>query len=350
MVIGLTRSAAAEREEDSSDRVVLMVLSVTQIMGPKAFFLCQHETAACSLFHRTKEVVMTQLRQRMSEDMQVRNLSLNTQLSYLQQVSLFARHFGKSPDLLGRENIRTYQVYLTNEKKLTPSSIHIAISALRFLFNVTLERDWVLKEILPLPKKPQKLPIILSPDEVQHFLGCVLDLKHRAILTTCYAAGLRISEALHLKPTDIDSQRMIVRVEQGKGQKDRYVMLSPKLLEILRDYWRMRRPKEWLFPGDRTGRPITRDAVEQACAKAHDLSRLSKPVTPHSLRHAFAVHLLEAGADVRTIQLLLGHRSLATTAHYLRIATNKVCATASPFELLPRPAPCLPPPAKPEYF
>lgn len=153
---------------------------------------------------------------------------------------------------------------------------------------------------------------------------------------------------MHLKPTDIDSQRMVVRVEQGKGQKDRYVMLSPKLLEILRDYWRTRRPKEWLFPGDRAGHP--RDAVGQACAKAHDLSRLSKPVTPHSLRYGFAVHLLEAGADVRTIQLLLGHRSLATTAHYLRIATNKVCGTASPFELLPRPAPTPPPLGKPQYF
>ncbi|MDX1048114.1 tyrosine-type recombinase/integrase, partial [Sinorhizobium medicae] len=177
---------------------------------------------------------MTPLRQRMSEDMQVRNFSLNTQHSYLQQVSLFARHFGKSPDLLGREDIRTYQVYLANEKKLAPNSIHIAISALRFFFSVTLERDWVPEEVLPLPRKPQKLPIILSPDEVQQFLGCVLDLKHHAILTTCYAAGLRISEAVHLKTTDIDSQRMVVRVEQGKGQKDRYVMLSPKLLEILR--------------------------------------------------------------------------------------------------------------------
>lgn len=149
---------------------------------------------------------------------------------------------------------------------------------------------------------------------------------------------MRISEAVQLKPTGIDSQRMVIRVEQGKGQKDRYVMLSPKLLEILRDYWKMRRPKEWLFPGDRADQPITRSAVGQACAKAHDLSGLSKPVTPHSLRHAFAVHLLEAGADVRTNQLLLGHRSLATTAHYLRIATNKVRATSSPFELLPRPS------------
>jgi integrase/recombinase XerD len=174
--------------------------------------------------------------------------------------------------LLGREDVRIYQVYLTNEKQLAPGSIHTAISALRFLYKVTLERDWTPEEFLPLPMKPQKLPIILSPDEVQRFLGCVLDLKHHAILTTCYAAGLRISEAVHLKTTDIDSQRMVVRVEQGKGQKDRYVMLSPKLLEILRDYWRMGRPKEWLFPGDRTGHPITRDAVGQACAKAHDLS------------------------------------------------------------------------------
>ncbi|TIO67768.1 tyrosine-type recombinase/integrase, partial [Mesorhizobium sp.] len=216
----------------------------------------------------------------------------------------------------------------------------------RFLYSVTLERDWAPEEVLPLPKKPQKLPIILSPDEVQRFLGRVLNVKHHAILTTCYAAGLRISEAVQLKPTDIDSQRMVIRVEQGKGQKDRYVMLSPKLLEILRNYWKVRRPEAWLFPGDRAGQPITRDAVGHACAKARDLSGLSKPVTPHSLRHAFAVHLL----DVPTIQLLLGHRSLATTAHYLRIATNKVCATSSPFELLPRPAPIPPPPAKSQYF
>jgi len=250
----------------------------------------------------------------------------------------------------GREDIRTYEIYLANERKLAPGSIHIAVSALRFFFNVTLERDWVPEEVLPLPKKPQKLPVILSPEEMQHFLGCVPNRKHHAILATCYAAGLRISEAVHLKSADIDSQRMVIRVEQGKGQKDRYVMLSPKLLEILRAYWKMYRPKEWLFPGDRAHQPITRDAVGQACAKAHALSGLSKPVTPHSLRHAFAVHLLEAGADIRTIQLLLGHRSLATTAHYLRIATNRVCATSSPLELLPNPAPALSPPARLEYF
>jgi integrase/recombinase XerD len=293
---------------------------------------------------------MTVLRQRMAEDMQVRNLSPNTQLSYLQQVSLFARHFGKSPALLGWEEIRTYQVYLTNEKRLTPGSIHIAVAALRFLYRVTLKKEWKFEDVLPLPKKQQKLPVVLSPDEVQRFLDCVEGLKHRAILTTCYAAGLRISEAVHLKPTAIDSQRMVIRVEQGKGQKDRYVMLSPMLLETLRSYWHAVRPKEWLFPGDHAGQPITRHAVGNACEKARLLAGLSKPVTPHCLRHAFAVHLLEAGTDVRTIQLLLGHRSLSTTARYLRIATSKVCATSSPLDLLPRPVPIAPPPPAPQHF
>ena len=162
--------------------------------------------------------------------------------------------------------------------------------------------------------------------------------KHRTILTTCYAAGLRISEAVRLKPTDIDSQRMVIRVEQGKGQKDRYVMLSPKLLEILRDWWRMAKPKPWLFPGDIPGRHITtRRGRAWPAREAHRASGISKPITPHSLRHAFAVHLLERGTDVRTIQLLLGHRSLATTARYLKIATSKVCSTTSPFDLLPQP-------------
>ena len=293
---------------------------------------------------------MTFLRQRMIEDMQVRNLALNTQTSYLQQVSLFARHFHKPPQALGPEEIRAYQVYLTNEKKLSPSSVLIAIAALRFLYKVSLKKDWTFEDVIPAPKKPQKLPVVLSPEEVLHFLGCVASTKHRAILTTCYAAGLRISEAIHLKPDHIDSKRMVIRIEQGKGQKDRYVMLSPALLAILRNYWRTVRSRDWLFPGDRPSEPITRDAVGNACQKAHRLSGLSKPVTPHSLRHAFAVHLLESGTDVRTIQLLLGHRSLATTAKYLRIATSKVCATESPLELLSPPMPVALPPAARPYF
>src|SRR3984893_11046519 len=247
------------------------------------------EWTACSTFHFAKESMMmapiTPLRQRMTEDMQVRNLALNTQTSYVQQVSLFARHFNKSPELLGPEDIRIYQVHLTNEKKLAPSSVLIAVSALRFLYKVSLHKDWSFEDMIPAPKKPQKLPVVLSPEEVLHFLNSVGSTKHRAILTTCYAAGLRVSEAVHLKPTDIDSKRMVIRVEQGKGQKDRYVMLSPKLLDTLRDFWRATRPKDWLFPGDIAGQPIGRNAVEGACQKACRLSGIRKPITPHSMRH-----------------------------------------------------------------
>jgi site-specific recombinase XerD len=286
----------------------------------------------------------------MTEDMQVRNLALNTQMSYVQQVSLFARHFNKSPDQLGPEDIRAYQVYLTNEKKLAPGSILIAVAALRFLYKVSLKKDWTFEDVIPAPKKPQKLPVVLSPEEVLQFLECVGSTKHRAILTTCYAAGLRISEAVRLKPTDVDSQRMVIRVDQGKGRKDRYVMLSPKLLDTLRSYWRAVQPKGWLFDGDVPGQPISTSAVELACQKARRLSGIGKPITPHSMRHAFAVHLLESGTDVRTIQLLLGHRSLATTARYLRIATSKVCSTSSPLDLLPRPVCAESKPATPQYF
>jgi integrase/recombinase XerD len=293
---------------------------------------------------------MTLLRQRMTEDMQVRNLSPHTQACYVQQVSLFARHFNQSPETLGREQIRAYQVYLTNEKRLAPGSILIAVAALRFLYKVTLHKDWTLEDAIPAPKKPQKLPIVLSREEVLQFLASVSSLKHRTILTTCYAAGLRISKAVRLQPSEIDSHRMVIRVELGKGQKDRYVMLSPKLLEILRHWWRTAKPKPWLFPGDIPGRHITRSAVERVCQEAHRRCRISKPTTPHSLRHAFAVHLLEQGTDVRTIQLLLGHRSLATTARYLRIATSKVCATPSPFDLLPQPVAPESQPAPPQYF
>jgi site-specific recombinase XerD len=224
------------------------------------------------------------------------------------------------------------------------------VAALRFLYKVSLKRDWPFDEVIPTPKKPQKLPVVLSPEEVLQFLDCVGSTKHRTVLTTCYAAGLRISESVRLRPADIDSKRMVIRVEQGKGQKDRYVMLSPKLLVTLRAWWRLGRPLHWLFPGDRPEQHISKDAVEQACQKAHRLCHIPKPITPHSLRHAFAVHLLEQGTDVRTIQLLLGHRSLATTARYLRVATSKVCSTTSPLDLLPHPVPVEPKPAPPQPF
>jgi integrase/recombinase XerD len=292
---------------------------------------------------------MTRLRQRMIEDMEVRNFSPNTQLAYLQQVSSFAKYCQRSPEVVGPEEIRGYQVYVTNERKLAPGSLSIIASALRFLYKVTLKREWVDAEI-PLPKKPFILPVILSREEVAHFFESIASRKHRTILMTAYAAGLRISEVTRLKLTDIDSQRMMLRVEQGKGQKDRYVMLSPQLLEILRAYWKVTHPAVWLFPGDIPGRPISKAAVEQACQKARRVSGIKKPITPHSLRHGFASHLLEAGTDVRKIQLLMGHRSLATTARYLKVATTTVCATTSPFDLLPRPEPTPPPPTPPAYF
>ncbi len=292
---------------------------------------------------------MTPLRRRMLEDMGIRNFTDNTQLSYLQQVSSFAKYFRCSPEKLGPEQIRAYQVYVTEERKLAPGSRSIIAAALRFLYKVTLKREWV-EEVIPLPKTPFKLPVILSCEEIAHFLESIVSLKHRTILMTCYAAGLRITEATRLKITDIDSQRMMIRVEQGKNQKDRYVMLSPKLLEILRAYWTAARPKGWLFPGDMPGQPITRGAVEDACKKALRVSGIKKPITPHSLRHAFATHLLESGTDVRKIQLLMGHRSLASTARYLKVATTSVCATTSPFDLLPRPEPTPPPTTPPAYF
>jgi site-specific recombinase XerD len=303
--------------------------------------------AALTIHFAKGALAMTPLRQRMLEDMETRNLSRNMQLSYLQQVSSFARYFQRSPETLGPEEIRACQVHLSTERKLAPGSLCIIASALRFVYKVTLKRPWV-DAAIPLPKKSFKLPVILSREEVARFFESIASRKQRTILMTAYAAGLRISEVTRLKITDIDSQRMMIRVEQGKSRKDRYVMLSPQLLEILRAYWQATRPKQRLFPVDILGRPITRGAVADAWQKARRVSGIKKPITPHSLRHGFATHLLEAGTDVRKIQLLMGHRSLATTARYLKVATSTVCATTSPFDLLPRPEPT--PPTPPAYF
>ena len=295
---------------------------------------------------------MTPLRQRMLQDMGIRNLAVNTQLAYVQQIGAFARHFDCSPESLGPEQVRAYQVHLLEERKLAAGSLSVVAAALRFLYKITLRRPWNDDDI-PMPKRPLKLPIVLSPEEVVRFLACVASTKHRAILTTIYASGLRVSEAVALRPADIDSSRMVLRVDQGKGRKDRYVMLSPRLLEVLRDYWRIERPRPWLFPGDGADRHISKNAVEQACQKAHRACGIDKPVTPHSLRHAFATHLLESGTDVRRIQLLLGHRSLATTSRYLKVATSSLCATVSPFDQLPDLLPKIKPvpdPTPPAHF
>ncbi|PYS30937.1 MAG: integrase [Acidobacteria bacterium] len=282
---------------------------------------------------------MRPILERMLDDMRLRNLAISTQASYIHHVSMFARHFDKSPEIIAPEEIRSYQLYLSKEKKAAPTTVAIAVSALRFLYSITLQRSWMMEKAIPMPKRPEALPSVLSPDEVLGFLECVRQAKHRTILMSCYAAGLRISEVVRLKPGDVDNRRMVIRVEQGKGRRDRYVMLSPRLLETL-DKWRaLGKTQKWLFPGNRSENPITRHAVEKACREAHRLSGISKPVTPHSLRHAFAVHILESGTDIRTIQLLLGHSSISTTANYLRLATTQVCSATSPLDLLPRPIP-----------
>ncbi len=292
---------------------------------------------------------MTPLRQRFLEDMRIRNFAENTQRTYLEQVASFAKHFGRSPALLGPEDIRTYQLHLLDVRKLSPGSVCLAVSALRFLYKVTLKRAWAVEEI-PMPKQPETLPVILSRDEVRRFLGAIPNYKCRVVLMTAYAAGLRVSEACRLKVTDIDSQRMVIRVKQGKGRRDRDVMLSPKLLDILRSYWKRARPTEWLFPGKIPGRPITRNGVGRVCKEARRRCGVDKPISPHSLRHAFATHLLEDGIDLRRIQLLLGHRSLSTTSRYLKVATSSICTTASPFDLLPSPPPFDPPERPPLHF
>jgi len=285
---------------------------------------------------------MSPLRRRMIEDMQIRNLTPNTQRVYVANVLRFACHFRKSPDLLGPTEIRTYLLHMTRERRLAASSIIVTVSALRFFYMVTLKRPWVVEDDIPAGHQGRKLPVVLSKAEVARFLGAVDNLKHRMVLTVCYATGLRISEAVRLTPAAIDSKRMVIRVEQGKGRKDRYVMLPPTLLDMLRDYWKRTHPGEWLFPGRSPGRPVHPLTINLTCREVARQCGIGKPVAPHALRHAFAVHLLEAGTDLRTIQLLLGHRNLSTTAQYLMIATSTVCATASPLESLNSVVPTVP--------
>jgi integrase/recombinase XerD len=266
---------------------------------------------------------MTPLRQRMLEDMEMRNLSPRTQQCYVRQVAQFAKHFDKSPDQLGPEEIRTYLLSLVR-RDATGNQFNISRCALRFFYAVTLKREF--PDIL-CAKKPKKLPVVLSQNEVAQLLEAPKKLKHRAILTTLYAAGLRVSELVGLRVTDIDSQRMVIRVRQGKGNKDRYVMLSPKLLALLREYWRERRPKERLFP-------VSVRCVQLLCAAMARKAKLDKRVSPHTLRHCFATHLLENGENIRKIQVLLGHRSVQTTARYLHVSMETITSTCSPLDRL----------------
>lgn len=276
---------------------------------------------------------MTKLRQRMLEELQRRNYSPSTARQYLRQVAAFAEHFHRSPDRLGAEQIRDYQLFLIHEKKLAWSTYNQIVCALRFFYIKVLKRTFLLSDI-PFTRKQQKLPSILSQQEVAQLLIAPNHLKTRALLMLIYSAGLRRSEAAHLLVSDVDSERMTITIRQGKWQKDRVVMLSPVLLQTLQQYWRYEHPKVWLFPGATPGQPISGNDVFGVFKNALRRAGITKPVSPHSLRHSFATHMLEAGVDLRTIQALLGHRSLKTTARYLHVSPQQLRATASPLDSL----------------
>lgn len=276
---------------------------------------------------------MTPLRQRMLEDLRVRNYSKKTQAIYVGNVARFAAHFKKSPDQLTTEDIRTYLVYLVEGKRVSWTWFNQAVCALRFFYRVTLGRNDIIPDI-PFPRTSKKLPTVLSAEEVVRLLRAVRNAKHRTVLTTIYATGLRISEALALKVSDIDSERMVINVRQGKGRKDRTVMLSPQLLGMLRGYARQARPREWLFPGRRLDQPLNATAVQRTCARARVAAGLAKHASVHTLRHSFATHLLEAGTDLRVIQTLLGHQSVKTTAIYTHVSAQRLHDTPSPLDRL----------------
>jgi integrase/recombinase XerD len=281
---------------------------------------------------------MTELRRKMLEELQLRNYSPNTQRAYVRCVADFAKHFKAAPDRLGPQHIREYQLFLVQQKKLSWAPFNQTVCALRFFYHDVLHRKSMIEHI-PYPRHEQKLPVILSPTEVVALFQNTPNLKHRAILMTIYAAGLRVSELINLRVTDIDRQRQLIGVRQGKGHKDRQVMLSPKLLELLEIYWNEYRPMSWLFPGQRPERPLTQTTIWRICQQARAAAQLVKPVSPHTLRHCFATHLLEEATDLRRIQILLGHRNLKTTARYLHVSNLAVRSTVSPLDRLPYPDP-----------
>jgi integrase/recombinase XerD len=296
---------------------------------------------------------MTPLRQRMTEDMQLRNLSSGTQKAYLHGITGLARFYQTSPDYLSLEDIREYQLYLINERRYSPESVNGFVAAAKFLYNVTLETPWP-EGALPRARVPQKLPVVLSEGEIAGFFQSLYTIRYRAALMTAYGAGLRVSEVVALQVGDIDSQRMLLRVQQGKGKKDRYAMLSPRLLEVLRAWWRavmygrlpmapgregagsMGRPKtaptDWLFPSRRKGRHMSAESLQTACREAAQAAGLWKRVTVHTMRHSFATHLLENGTDIRIIQVLLGHTSIHTTARYAAVSPNAIARVRSPLD------------------
>jgi site-specific recombinase XerD len=272
------------------------------------------------------------LRRRMIEDMTVRNFAPKTQHDYIRAVTNLTRFLGRSPDTATAEDLRRFQLHLTESGVQAPT-INFTVTALRFFFTVTLDRADAIKH-LTFVAEPRKIPVVLSPEEVARFLEAVPGVKYKAAFSAAYGAGLRVSEVAALKVSDIDSERMLLRIEQGKGHKDRYAMLSPVLLELLRDWWRIARPKAWLFPGRDPLQPMSTRQLNRACHAGVEMANITKRVSPHTLRHSFATHLLEQNTDIRVIQVLLGHAKVDTTALYTHIATNTIRAVTSPLERL----------------
>jgi integrase/recombinase XerD len=278
------------------------------------------------------EQAISPLRRRMIEDMSIRKFAAKTQHDYVQRVKDFATFLGRSAATAEAEDVRRFRLHLTASGAGTPK-INATVAALRFFFKVTLDRLDLVKH-LSFIHEPRKVPVVLSPEEVARFLEAAPGLKYKAALSVAYGAGLRVSEVVSLKVSDIDSKRMMLRVEQGKGHKDRYAMLSPVLLELLRDWYRIARPQGWLFPGQNPVNPMTTRQLTRACHAAAQMAEIAKRVSPHTLRHSFATHLLEQNIDIRVIQVLLGHAKLETTALYTRVATNTIREVMSPLDRL----------------
>jgi len=277
---------------------------------------------------------MSPLRRRMIEDMTIRKFAPKTQHDYLQRVKNFAAFLGRSPDTASFEDVRRYQLRLTTSGVGVPT-VNQTVSTLRFFFRVTLKRHDIL-EHTHFIREPRKLPVVLSPEEVARLLDAAPGLKYKAALSVAYGAGLRAAEVVSLKINDIDSERMVIRVEQGKGRKDRYVMLSPHLLALLRAWWKAARPQGWLFPGRDRVQPMTTRQLNRACHAAAQMAEINKRVSLHTLRHSFATHLLEQNIDIRVIQVLLGHAKLDTTALYTRVATKTISEIMSPLDHITR--------------
>jgi integrase/recombinase XerD len=278
------------------------------------------------------EKPISPLRQRMIEDMTVRNFVEKTRNDYIRQVKTFTSFLGRSPDTATAEDLRRFQLHQTRTG-IRPPSINGSVAALRFFFTVTLDRPEMARH-LTFVREPRRLPAVLSPEEVARLLEAAPGPKYKAALSAAYAAGLRVSEVVALKVSDIDSERLLLRIEQGKGRKDRFAMLSPQLLELLRDWYRIARPTVWLFPGRDPILPLTTRQLARTVHAAANMAGIKKRVTPHTLRHSFATHLLEQKTDVRLIQVLLGHAKLDTTMLYTQVATNVIRAVMSPLDRL----------------